>query len=205
MSRDTVTLKCQPIISCLDIYRTWTYMTVDGSGNLTTLEEVNQSRFQSRSPSLHQLVFPTITVNDAGNYTCIVQSSFDDAVIFKHTITLMVTAGTVYACVCHINENSVNILNSFVVCGREFDRLSYGNLWPSIESNEVARVFCSDITPLFGFGPYATRRCRENGTWERVDTSQCTIRPTQQHYVIVLYSIYANQTSSPEIEQVCLR
>ena len=108
---DTITLECQPIISCPDIYRTWTYMTVDGSGNLTSLEEVNQSRFQSRSPSLHQLILPTITVNDAGNYTCIVQSSFDDAVLFNHTISLMVTPGmyiyTVYACVCHVNENSV--------------------------------------------------------------------------------------------------
>ena len=97
-----------------------------------------------------------------------------------------------------------------IVCGREFDRLSYGILWPIIEANEVARVFCSDITPLFGFGPYATRRCRENGTWERVDTSQCSIRSTQR-YVIILYSTYAmfsdksSVMSSPEIEQVSFK
>ena len=103
----------------------------------------------------------------------------------------------------------INIVNVCVVCGREFDRLSYGILWPIIEANQIARMFCSDINPLFGFGPYATRRCRENGTWERVDTSQCSIRPTQRHVIIILYSTYAmfNEsavTSSPEIEQVRL-
>ena len=73
-------------------------MTVGSAGNLTSLEEVNQSRFQSLSSSLHQLVLSTVTVNDAGNYTCIVQSSFDDAVISNHTISLMViiTPGKTY-------------------------------------------------------------------------------------------------------------
>lgn len=96
-----------------------------------------------------------------------------------------------------------------VVCGRELDSVSYGILWPVIEASKVARVFCSDITPLFGFGPYATRKCRKNGTWAKVDTSQCSVRPTQR-YVILLYSIYTmfsnkiSVASLPEIEQVCL-
>lgn len=101
-------------------------------------------------------------------------------------------------------------LNAYLVCGRGFDSLSYGVLWPVTEANEVASVFCSDIIPTFGFGPYATRRCRENGTWDTVDTSQCSVRPTQQ-YTIILYSTYVMSTngsaiaSLPEIEQVCLR
>ena len=68
-------------------------MTVGGAGSLTSLEEVNQSRFQSHSPLLHQLVLSAVAVNDAGNYTCIVKSCFDDAIIFNHTISLMVTPG----------------------------------------------------------------------------------------------------------------
>ena len=93
------------------------------------------------------------------------------------------------------------------VCGRGFDCLSYGVLWPVIEANEVASIYCSDITPMFNFGPFATRRCGANGTWDRVDTSQCSVRSTQQ-YVIVMYSTYAMSSNEsnviPESEQVCL-
>ena len=92
LSEDNVTFKCQPSISCRDIHRIWTYTTVGGSGSLTTLEEVNQSRFQSQSPSLHQLVLLNATVNDEGNYTCFVKSS-DNAIIFNHTISLTVIPG----------------------------------------------------------------------------------------------------------------
>ena len=63
--------------------------------------------------------------------------------------------------------------------------------------------FCSDVNPSFGFGPHATRRCREDATWSTVDTSQCSIRPMQQS-TIVVYSTYTedNITNSYEIEQV---
>ena len=60
---------------------------------------------------------------------------------------------------------------------------------------------------MFSFGPYATRRCGANGTWDRVDTSQCSVRPTQQ-YVIIMYSTYVmsnnESTVITEIEQVRL-
>ena len=64
----------------------------------------------------------------------------------------------------------------------------------------MAERFCSDINPSFVFGPTATRRCREDATWSRVDTSQCTISPTQQS-TIVLYSTYVevDNVNSTEI------
>lgn len=94
----------------------------------------------------------------------------------------------------------------YVVCGRGFDRLSYGVLWPVITANEVAGVYCSDIIPMFGFGPRAMRRCRANGTWDRVDMSQCSVTPTQRHVTIMYstYAMYSNDTTVIlEIEQVC--
>ena len=76
-------------------------MTVGGVGSLTNLEEVNQSRFQGHSSLLPQLVLPAVTVSDVGNYMCIVKSSFDNAIIFNHTITLTVTPGK--NCLLYIN------------------------------------------------------------------------------------------------------
>ena len=81
-------------------------------------------------------------------------------------------------------------------------------LWPLTEVGKTVETFCSDLNPSFGFGPYAIRRCRENATWSRVDTSQCSIRPMQQS-TIVVSSIYvevdninATNIISPEIMQV---
>lgn len=91
-SENSVTLECQPYISCRDIHRTWTYTTAGGSGSLTTLEDVDRSRFQTQSPSLHQLILPNAAVNDEGNYSCVVKS-FDNVIIFNHTISLTVTPG----------------------------------------------------------------------------------------------------------------
>ena len=98
--------------------------------------------------------------------------------------------------------------NWFTACG-DLNRLSLGILWPITSANKMAEILCSDINPSFGFGPTATRRCREDATWSRVDTSQCTINPTQQS-TIVMYSTYVEVVSvnstesitSPEIEQV---
>ena len=97
----------------------------------------------------------------------------------------------------------------FVACGG-LDRLSYGILWPITRANKTAEIFCSDVNPSFGFGPKATRSCREDATWSRVDTSQCTISPTQQQSIIVMYSVYvevftingAENITSSEIEEV---
>ena len=73
----------------------------------------------------------------------------------------------------------------------------------------MAEIYCSDINPSFGFGPTATRSCREDATWSRVDTSQCTISPIQQ-LTIIMYSTYVEVVTvnnsevitSPGIEQV---
>ena len=56
-------------------------------------------------------------------------------------------------------------------------------------------MFCSDLNPSFGLGPYATRRCRDDTTWSKVDTSQCSIRSMQQS-TIVVYSIYVEVDST---------
>ena len=55
-------------------------------------------------------------------------------------------------------------------------------------------IFCSEVNPSFEFGPYATRTCRDDGTWSSVDTSQCIIRPMQES-AIVLSSIYVEVES----------
>ena len=96
----------------------------------------------------------------------------------------------------------------YIACGG-LDRLSHGILWPITTANEMAEILCSDVNPSFGFGPTATRSCREDATWSRVDSSQCTISPTQQS-TIVMYSTYVevvtvNSTeniTSPVIEEV---
>ena len=95
-----------------------------------------------------------------------------------------------------------------VACGG-LDRLSHGILWPITRANEMAEILCIDVNPSFGLGPTATRSCREDATWNRVDTSQCTVSPIQQS-TIVMYSTYVevvtvNSTeniTSPVIEEV---
>ena len=104
----------------------------------------------------------------------------------------------------------ITVDNWFTACG-DLDRLSHGILWPITRANEMAEILCSDINPSFIFGPTATRRCREDATWSRVDTSQCTISPTQQT-TIVMYSTYVDVVTvnnsevitSPEIDKVSI-
>ena len=65
-------------------------------------------------------------------------------------------------------------------------------------------MFCSDVNPSFGFGPYATRHCREGETWSAVDTSQCSIRPMQES-TIVVYSTFVEErhiNSSDQLSEV---
>jgi len=93
-----------------------------------------------------------------------------------------------------------------VACGK--DVFSYGVLWPITQVNSVAEVFCTEINPLFGFGPYATRNCTSNNVWGGVDTSQCSIRLASPLNTVVysdfitLPSIEANVTSIPASERV---
>ena len=93
-----------------------------------------------------------------------------------------------------------------IACGKE--RFSYGVLWPITRVNSFAEVFCSDINPSFGFGPYATRNCTGNDVWDRVDTSQCSIRPSRQSNIVVFSNFItvpvdeSDNISIPGIEQV---
>jgi len=130
----------------------------------------------SESPLLHQLILPVATENDTGNYTCIVQGYYGNDVLIHQSASLTVLPGK-YA-------------------SRSLDRLSYGILWPITEAGETVDIFCNDVNPLLGFGPYATRRCREDATWSRVDTSQCSIRPMQPQSTIVVYSFYVEMDST---------
>ena len=81
-------------------------------------------------------------------------------------------------------------------------------LWPITKAGKTVETFCSDLNPSFGFGPYATRRCRNDATWSRVDTSQCNIRPIQQSTIVVssvyveVDSIDSTDINSAEIMQV---
>ena len=108
----------------------------------------------------------------------------------------------VHMYVCYYEDNC------FIACGN-LNRLSHGILWPITKVNEtVEGILCSDVNPSFGFGPNAIRRCREDATWSRVDTSQCTVSDTRRS-TIVMYSTYVEVDSnndanitSPEIEQV---
>ena len=81
-------------------------------------------------------------------------------------------------------------------------------LWPITKAGETEEIFCSTVNPSFGFGPYATRRCRDDATWSRVDTSQCNIRPMQQSTIVVssifieVDNINAVNITSPEITEV---
>jgi len=93
-------------------------------------------------------------------------------------------------------------------CGSADGLLSYGVLWPITQVNSVAEVFCTEISPSFGFGPYATRNCTSNDVWGEVDTSQCSVMPTRQSNTVV-YSDYitvpssqSDNPSSPIIDKV---
>ena len=95
LNGDTATLECQPSISCFGIQRIWTYMTKFDSGSFRSLEDINRSRFQSQSDSLHQLVIPVATVSDTGSYTCLIKNSFSNVIIFNQTISLIVVPGNI--------------------------------------------------------------------------------------------------------------
>ena len=106
---------------------------------------------------------------------------------------------------CSTALHVIPLDNWFTACG-DLDRLSLGILWPITSANKMEEILCSDINPSFEFGSIATRRCREDATWSRVDTSQCTISPTQQS-TIIMYSTYVTVNSSeiitsPEIDKV---
>ena len=182
LSGEDVTLHCPP--SNDNVGLQWTHENLD-------------SRTQIHSYLLTILV---TNVSDSGNYTCSI-TGLPDGITVSQTIILTVLPGKSYLLIL---EQIIIIMHAYctLVCGRTNVRLSYGVLWPITIANSTAKVFCSEISPSFGFGPYATRNCTGNDIWGRVDTSQCSIRPTRQSSIVV-YSNFI-MPSSPEIDQVSL-
>ena len=57
------------------------------------IDNLFQSKFISESPLLHQLILPIATINDTGNYTCIIQRNSENSTIASQTISLTVLPG----------------------------------------------------------------------------------------------------------------
>ena len=70
-------------------------MTKFDSESFRSLEDINRSRFQSQSDSLHQLVIPVAIVSDTGSYTCLIKNSFSNVIILNQTISLIVVPGNI--------------------------------------------------------------------------------------------------------------
>ena len=67
--------------------------------------------------------------------------------------------------------------------------LSHGFIWSTTQVNETARMQCSEIRGVFWSGLYASRKCLNDGVWDEVDMSQCTIKNSDELPFIV-YSLY---------------
>ena len=89
-SGQNVTFGCTPSNDDIELY--WTYQTVDSDGTVT-YTNLSQSKYLAESPLFHHLILPIATVNDAGNYTCIVRGLSDSDVTFSQTISLTVLPG----------------------------------------------------------------------------------------------------------------
>jgi len=64
-----------------DLELHWTYMTNNGFGSVE-INNLSQSKFLNGSKLLHQIILPTTTVSDTGNYTCIVKIPPNNASAF---------------------------------------------------------------------------------------------------------------------------
>ena len=74
-----------------DVELFWTYETVIGRGTIKT-DNISQSQFLSNSSLLHQLILPIATINDTGNYSCIVSGLRGDRRV-SQAISLTVAPG----------------------------------------------------------------------------------------------------------------
>ena len=70
--------------------------------------------------------------------------------------------------------------------------ISHGLVWSTTEVNKTARIQCSEISRSFWTGLYATRKCLDDGVWDAVDVSQCTIKEDKLSFII--YSTLLNLT-----------
>ena len=67
--------------------------------------------------------------------------------------------------------------------------MSHGLIWSTTQVDETARIQCSKISGVFWPDLYATRKCLDDGVWDEVDMSQCTIKDSDEMPLIV-YSTY---------------
>ena len=89
LSGETVTFECTPSYPDVELY--WRYETNSNSGKIT-IDNISQSKFLNTSSMLHQLILPIATVNDTGNYSCVVPGPPGDREI-SQTISLTVLSG----------------------------------------------------------------------------------------------------------------
>ena len=80
----------------------------------------------------------------------------------------------------------------FIVCLGP--SLSHGFIWSTTQVNETARMQCSEISGVFWSGLYATRKCLNDGAWDEVDMSQCTMRDNKT--ALIIYSTHLNITDN---------
>ena len=90
LNGETVVFKCTPSNANLELY--WEFNTSEDTG-IVTADDILQSKFLSDSPLLHQLILPITTVNDTGNYTCIVRGYSSNNMQASQTVSLTVLAG----------------------------------------------------------------------------------------------------------------
>ena len=94
LSGQNVTFECVPSDDSYEVY--WTYQTVNSNGSVTTAN-ISQSKYLTESSLFHHLILPIATVNDTGNYTCIVKGSSDSNETISQTISLTILPGK-YVC-----------------------------------------------------------------------------------------------------------
>ena len=88
LSGQRVTFECVPSDDSFQLY--WTYQTVNANGTVTTTN-ISQSKYLTESSLFHHLILPIATVNDTGEYSCIVHNNTNAEI--SQTILLTVLPG----------------------------------------------------------------------------------------------------------------
>ena len=88
LSGQRVTFECVPSDDSFQLY--WTYQTVNVNGTVTTTN-ISQSKYLIGSPQFHHLILPIATVDDTGEYSCIVHSNINTTI--SQTISVTVLPG----------------------------------------------------------------------------------------------------------------
>ena len=88
LSGQRVTFECVPSDDSFQLY--WTYQTVNANGTVTTTN-ISQSKYLRGSSLFNRLILPIATVDDTGEYSCIVRNNTNAAI--SQTISLTVLPG----------------------------------------------------------------------------------------------------------------